>query len=83
MSKEKLLNGCIDSLSHPRKILRMPQVIDRVGLSKSSIYELIAKGRFPVQIKLSARSCGWLESDIDVWIAQKLASHVSFGEVSQ
>jgi prophage regulatory protein len=54
------------------RILRMPQVIDRVGMSKSSIYDYISKGTFPSQIKLGARSSGWLESDIDCWIAQRL-----------
>ena len=50
------------------KILRLPAVKDRTGLSRSSIYEKIAAGDFPKPISLGARAVGWLESDIDAWI---------------
>ena len=54
------------------KILKLPEVIKRTGLSKSTIYAEIGKGIFPKQIKLSERSSGWLESEIDDWIQQRV-----------
>jgi prophage regulatory protein len=49
-------------------ILRLPAVKERTGLSRSTIYQRIAKGRFPKPISLGARAVGWVESDIEDWI---------------
>lgn len=49
------------------RIIRLPEVIERVGLSKSTIYQNIQDGTFPKQLKLG-RTSGWLESEIDAWI---------------
>lgn len=54
------------------KVLRLPAVKDRTGLSRSSVYEKIATGHFPKPISLGARAVGWLESDIDAWIASRI-----------
>ncbi len=54
-------------------IIRLPQVIKKTGLCRSSIYAAIADGRFPAQIKLTKRSSGWLESEIDQWISDRVA----------
>ena len=53
-------------------ILRWPQVQARVGLCRSRIYQLIETGNFPRQIKLSDRATGWLESEIDQWILERV-----------
>ncbi len=52
-------------------ILRLPDVRKRVGLSKSQIYALIARGEFPKQLRLSARASGWHESAITAWVASR------------
>ncbi len=53
------------------KILRLPEVLSTVGLSRSSLYTLIAKGDFPRQIRLSPRTSGWLQSDVEGWIERR------------
>ena len=53
------------------KVLRRRQVEARTGLPRSSIYALITEGRFPAPIHLSAKSVGWLEHEIDAWIAER------------
>ena len=55
------------------KILRLPEVIDRVGKSKASVYRDEAAGRFPKRMALGANSVGWLESEIDSWIEARAA----------
>ncbi len=50
-------------------VLRRRQVEARTGLGRSSIYALIADGQFPTPIRLSANTVGWLEHEIDAWIA--------------
>ena len=56
-----------------QRILRKQEVKRKTGLPNSTIYELISQGKFPKQIKLSTRSSGWLESEIDEWIAAKVS----------
>lgn len=53
----------------PENILRLPAVQVRTGLSRSTIYARIAEGTFPHSIHLGERAVGWLESDINDWIA--------------
>jgi len=49
-------------------ILRLPDVIRRSGLSRSSIYLRMHANEFPLPISLGARAVGWLESEIEEWI---------------
>lgn len=51
------------------KILRLKTVLDRTGLSRSTIYRKIGEGTFPAQIKISVHGAGWHQSAIDRWIA--------------
>lgn len=53
-------------------VLRRPQVQARTGLARSTIYELVSAGRFPPPIRLSDRTVGWLESEIEGWIASRV-----------
>ena len=63
--------------NHPvRRILRLPNVIDRTGASRSFIYASIKSGKFPRPIHIGPRSVGWIEEGIDMWIAERVkASH--------
>jgi len=55
-------------------ILRLKQTINKTGLSRSSIYSMMKSGQFPKSYRLSARAVGWLESDIDSFIASKISA---------
>ena len=48
-----------------RRYLRLPQVLDRIPVSRSTWWAGVKKGIFPKPIKLSARVTVWLETDID------------------
>ena len=55
------------------KILRLPKVKDRTGISRSSIYARIAEGTFPAPVKLGGqRAVGWLENEIEEWLSQQI-----------
>jgi prophage regulatory protein len=56
----------------PIRILRLPEVINRVGLKRASIYAAIARGTFPKQIPLGARAVGWIEGEIEAWLAARI-----------
>ena len=52
------------------KMLRLPNVIELTGLSRSSIYLRMSKEEFPQSISLGGRAIAWLEEDINQWLEQ-------------
>ena len=59
------------------RILRLGATSAKTGLSPSSIYEKMERGEFPLQIPLGGRRVGWLEEEIDHWIAACVAERNS------
>ena len=64
-SKEARIETC-------GRILRLPEVISRVGLRRASIYQHMNQGSFPKTISLGVRAVGWLESEIDAWVQVRI-----------
>ena len=56
------------------KFLRLPEVKQTTGLSKSTIYARISEGTFPKQIPLGPRLVVWVESDIQNWISEQVSA---------
>jgi prophage regulatory protein len=54
-------------------VLRLPVVIHRTGLSRTVIYGRIAEGNFPRPIALGGRAVGWIESEVEQWIEERIA----------
>ena len=59
-------------MSNVERVLRRPDVESRTGYSRSSIYLGVKNGTFPKPIKLGKRAVGWIESEIDAWLADKV-----------
>ncbi|MEG0279483.1 MAG: AlpA family transcriptional regulator [Morganella sp. (in: enterobacteria)] len=57
-----------------KKIIRLPEVKIKTGLSRSSIYLRMSKGEFPQSISLGARAVGWLEADIEQWLDDRISA---------
>ena len=55
----------------PLRLIRLPEVVERVGLSKPSLYRLMKENRFPAAKKLGKRSVAWLSTDIDKFIKSR------------
>ncbi|SFN01816.1 transcriptional regulator, AlpA family [Formivibrio citricus] len=55
------------------QLLRLAQVEAMVGLKKSSIYKMMADGTFPAAVPISPNSRAWLLSEIQAWIAARVA----------
>ena len=51
--------------------LRIGEVIQRVGLSKGSIYRMESMGLFPHRKKIGLKTVAWLESEINEWIRSR------------
>lgn len=56
------------------RVLRLRQVKNMLGLSKTTIYARIGEGTFPRPISLGGRSVGWLESEVNAWLNERIAA---------
>lgn len=65
------------------QIIRLPQLKALTGLSKTTLYDLIKKGEIPKPIKLGARAVGWLQSDIEAFIASRIGYPVREKQTSR
>jgi len=63
------------------QILKLIEVKETTGLSSSTIYRLVSRSQFPQQIKLSERSSGWLKSEVDQWLQERIEASRNNGEV--
>jgi prophage regulatory protein len=62
-------------------ILKIEEVVKKCHMSRATIYKKAKEGTFPKQIKLSERSSGWLESEINDWIQNRIAEREKNREV--
>jgi prophage regulatory protein len=58
------------------RIIRLPEVMFMVGMKKTAIYDKIKEGAFPAPLKIG-RMSGWLESDVQQWIAAVAEEHAA------
>jgi prophage regulatory protein len=54
-----------------KQALRLPQVLSKIGISRSHLYRMVLSGQFPKSIKLSERTVVWNEAEIDQWLENK------------
>lgn len=55
------------------KLLRLPEVSTLTQRSRSRIYEDMAAGTFPKNIKIGSRAVAWIEDEVRSWIDQRVA----------
>ncbi|MDE2679645.1 MAG: AlpA family transcriptional regulator [Gemmatimonadota bacterium] len=58
----------------PIRFVRLHEVMARTGLSRSTIYVMMAEGRFPKPVPLGERSVGWIESELEEWLRDRIAA---------
>ena len=56
------------------RFLRLPEVMARTGLSRSTIYVRLEQGRFPRPVSLGGRAVGWIEAELDEWMRERIAA---------
>ncbi len=54
----------------PARLIRLPDVIARVGIKRSMIYRLMGEGRFPKSRSLGPKCAVWVEAEINQWIEE-------------
>ena len=58
----------------PIRFVRLREVMARTGLSRSTIYVWVAEGLFPKPVPLGDRSVGWIESELEDWLRDRIAA---------
>lgn len=58
-------------------ILRLPDVLRTVGVSKTHLYRMVKAGTFPQQIQLSPNVVGWLRSEVDGWLGARASARIT------
>ncbi|MGF1826251.1 AlpA family transcriptional regulator [Vibrio splendidus] len=54
------------------RLLRLKEVIQVTGISRSSLYKYLNEGQFPPPISLGARSVAWIDHEVQAWITTKM-----------
>lgn len=57
------------------RLIRRKEVQAKTGLGASSIYAMMQQGKFPKAVNISERRVAWIESEVDQWIANRIAQH--------
>lgn len=55
------------------RILDISNCIERTGLARRTIYEAMSDGRFPRPVQLTSRRVGWVEAEVEAWLAARIA----------
>ncbi|MCW8331953.1 AlpA family transcriptional regulator [Photobacterium sp. SDRW27] len=55
------------------KLIRQKEVTEMTGVSRASVYKLMAVGRFPKSVSLGDRAVAWVESEVQEWILERIA----------
>ena len=63
------------------RFVRLPEVMARTGLSRSTIYVRLDQGCFPRPVSLGGRAVGWIEAEVDEWIRERIAASRSIAEL--
>ena len=52
--------------------IRLPEVRQKVGMSKSFVYDLITQDKFPKPVKVSPRISCWVAAEVDQWVQERI-----------
>lgn len=68
---------CDEVVPSPARLLRLPEVMARVGMKRSAIYQRMSEGRFPKSRSLGPKCAVWVEKEIEEWIEHvvRLGAH--------
>ena len=63
----------ISTVTPPKQLIKISEVIQRTAKSRSAIYLAVSRQTFPAPHKIGDRAVAWLASDIDAWIDAQTA----------
>lgn len=61
-------------------LLPAAEVTKRTSISRTHIWRLVIAGHFPSPVKIVGRRSGWVEAEVDAWIAERVAARDAGGD---
>lgn len=58
-----------DNTAKPDRLIRMPELLARLGICRKTVYNLLKTGELPRPLMIGSKAIAWRESQIDDWIA--------------
>lgn len=65
------MNALNETASRLPAIIRLPELLAAIGLSRPTVYRMVNAGTFPKQVRLGAAAVGWLRVEVEQWIAER------------
>jgi len=56
------------------RLLRLPEVLERTGLSESAVRRMVRDEQFPRQLAIGPRTAAWSETEVQGWIDDRVAA---------
>ncbi|NOJ11286.1 helix-turn-helix transcriptional regulator [Vibrio splendidus] len=69
------MNNEMNNIKQPpttSRLMRLKEVTQITGISRSSLYKYLNEGKFPRPVSLGARSVAWVDHEIQAWITTKM-----------
>lgn len=64
----------MENIENKERVIRKKELLNILGLSDPTVYRMEKAGKFPQRLRLGGNSCGWLQSEVDGWIAERAAA---------
>lgn len=61
-------------MAQTHRVMRLPEVMHKTGISRTTLYQMSKAGKFPASISLGGNIMGWIEAEIDKWIEARMAA---------
>ena len=61
-------------MSEGNQFWRLPKVLEETGLTRSSLYQMMAAGEFPKSLNVSERCVAWVSGEVQCWKAERLVA---------
>ncbi|OZB59013.1 MAG: hypothetical protein B7X39_13015 [Lysobacterales bacterium 14-68-21] len=65
------MNALNETAPRQPAIIRRPELLATIGLSRPTVYRMMKAGTFPQQVRLGAAAVGWLRVEVEQWIAER------------
>jgi prophage regulatory protein len=56
------------------RILRRPELLSIIGVSRSTLYSWISNGLFPRPVRIGPNAVGWTTDDVSAWLRERRVS---------
>lgn len=71
---QEIASGTNHETTRPTRVIRKRQVLERIGLSDTTLWRMVRDRRFPAPLQLSANAIGWREGDVEDWLATRVTT---------